>query len=405
MDIERIRRRLAELDPLWVDLALAIGLALVACLQVWMFAHLRPAGPPHPFRMRERLPSDQWIAYVAAAGSFLPLALRRRVPWLALLLSGSAAFLYTLFPWPPAFTILGPMIALYSLAAAATRRRAALVALLAGGLILSVPALALTRVRWVAEAVGMFALLAMAAFLGDAARSRREHIAQVEGRAIEAERTREEEALRRVDEERIRIARDVHDIVAHSLSIVAVQAAAADALLESEPERARESIGHIRVTSKQALAELRSMLDVLRTGDHDAPLEPAPDLSRLDAIADRVREAGVGVALDLAPGLERVPALVSVSVYRIVQEALTNVVRHARASEASVRVALAGDDLTLEVLDDGVGADAADAGDGHGIRGMAERVEALGGSFFAGPRTDARGFRVAAALPLARAAR
>jgi len=400
-----MRRRLAEIDPLWVDLALAIGLALVACLQVWMFAHLRPTGPPHPFRMRVRPSSDQWIAYVAAAGSFIPLALRRRVPWLALLLSGSAAFLYTLFPWPPAFTVLGPMIALYSLAASATRRRAALVALLAGGLVLAVPSLALTRVRWVAEAVGMFALLAMAAFLGDAARSRREHIASVEGRALEAERTREEEALRRVDEERIRIARDVHDIVAHSLSIVAVQAAAADALLADEPDRARESIGHIRVTSKQALAELRSMLDVLRTGEHDAPLEPAPGLSRLDAIADRVREAGVGVALDLAPGLERVPALVSVSVYRIVQEALTNVVRHARASEASVRIALAGDDLTLEVLDDGVGADAADVGEGHGIRGMAERVEALGGSFFAGPRPDTRGFRVAATLPMARAAR
>ena len=170
-------------------------------------------------------------------------------------------------------------------------------------------------------------------------RSRREYIEAVEQRAIEAERTRDEEAHRRVDEERIRIAREVHDIIAHSLSIVNVQASAGMALIDAgEPARARESIGHVRDTSKQALAELRSMLDVLRTGEGDAPLGPIADISQFEKLVQPVRDAGIAVDLTIGFDPALVPAYASVSAYRIVQEALTNTVRHSGAGHVQVRL-------------------------------------------------------------------
>ena len=222
------------------------------------------------------------------------------MPWLALVLSGIAAAVYQVLPFPPAFTVLGPMIALYSLAAYAKRRTTALMALLVAGIFVSVPVFAFSfGVRWVAEVVGSFMLLAAAALLGDTTRSRREYVAEVEARAEEAERTREEEALRRVDEERMRIAREVHDVVAHSLSIVTVQAAAAEAVLDTDPAQARESMGHIRETSREALGELRSMLDVLRTGEAESPLAPAADLTQLERLVAGVREAGLAVDLTI----------------------------------------------------------------------------------------------------------
>jgi signal transduction histidine kinase len=275
--------------------------------------------------------------------------------------------------------------------------------LLVTGVIAAVPVLAFSSsVRWVTDVVGSFIVLAAATLLGEAERNRREYIASVEQRATDAEQNRETEALRRVDEERIRIARDVHDIVAHSLSIVTVQAGAAAALLDAnDPSRARESIENVRSTGKQALTELRSMLDVLRTGESDAPLEPTADISNLDALVTTVRDAGIAVAVDIAGDLETVPAFAAVSAYRIVQEALTNVVRHSGATAATVGVAVTPEKLTLAVTDNGSGSEVDSASTpGHGIRGMRERVEALGGSFSAQSEQD--GFVVCVAIPLTR---
>ena len=406
MDWNAIKKRLALDNPDVADIALAVGLAIVACLQIWAFLHFRPEMP-QPFVPRSDFePRPQYpayLGYIVAACSFLPLAFRRKVPWLAFALSGMSALAYTLAPFPPAFTVLGPMIAIYTLTATAKRRHAGIVALLVGALVLAVAAVTVMQVRWVTEMVGTFALLATAAFLGDTARSRRDYIAEVEQRALDAERTREEEALRRVDEERLRIAREVHDVVAHSLSIIAVQSAAAEALLDADPPRARESVVNIRMTAKQALTELRSVLGVLRTGETEVARRPATDLTQLDHLIEQVRDAGLEVTLDSDLDASRVPALASVSAYRIIQEALTNCVRHARATTAQVSLTVRNDMLHVEVLDNGSGLGEPN-GNGHGIRGMRERVEALGGQFETGPLEDAPGFRVLAVLPLTRSA-
>lgn len=409
MSISDLKTRLRRTDPLVLDIVLALSLAALVCVEILVVSRLRTHGGdfPVPPNVRDmRLPDvPSFFTFALAASAFLPLAVRRTVPWLALTLSGAAALIYQLQPMPPAFVVLGPMLALYALAAHSRRRHAGLIALAAAGVVVAVPVFALgSSERWVAEFVGAFVLLAASALLGDAERNRRAYVAEVEQRALDAERTREEEALRRVDEERIRISREVHDIVAHSLSIVTIQAGAAASLLDrGDDSGARASIENVRTTGKQALAELRSMLDVLRTGDADAPLAPAAELSNIEALVVPVREAGLGVELNVTGDLRSIPAYASVSAYRIVQEALTNIVRHAKAEHAVVNVTVTGRDLVIEITDDGssAGVEPPQEHAGHGIRGMRERVDALGGSFEAGPG-ESGGFRVFATIPLSR---
>ena len=389
-----------RLDPLLVDTAIAVGLMLLVFLQLWIFAQVR--GPAVPNWRPEMLGRRSFgvVPYFLVALTFLPLAIRRQVPWLALLLSGIGAIAYNVQPGlPPAPTVFGPMIALYTLAANATRRRTGMVALMVVLLVAAVPLLAYSSsVRWVADSVGSLVLLAAAALLGEATRNRREYIEQVEQRAIEAERTREEEALRRVDEERIRIAREVHDIVAHSLSIVTIQASAAETLIDKDPEKARESIRNVRTTGKDALTELRSMLEVLRTGEGE-PMAPAAEITQVEKLAEPLREAGIDVNLRTGGDLTEVPAYASVSAYRIAQEALTNIVRHAGASKVDIDIAVDSASLSLTVSDDGISSTGDAAVEGHGILGMRERVEALGGTFGAKALPE-RGFRVSATIPL-----
>ncbi|MCL4078060.1 sensor histidine kinase [Coriobacteriia bacterium Es71-Z0120] len=405
MDAASISGRLRRADPLLVDATVATALTVSVWLVIAFFSHARPQHlPPVPnFALSpEQARPPAFVAYALAALTFMPLAARRTVPWLALVLSTGGALAYQLTRGlAPAPVTFGPMLAMYSYAAYTSRRRGSLIALLVAGTLLAVVAFAFSSsVRWVAEAAGTFVMLAAAALLGEAERNRRKYIAEVERRAELAERTREEEALRRVDEERVRIAREIHDAVAHSLSIIAVQASAASAMLDKDPARARESIDHVRSASKQALSELRSTLGVLRTGEPNAPLEPAQGLAALDHLVERVRAAGLAVDLRVAGDTVRVPAFASVSAYRIAQESLTNVVRHAHASAAAVTVMVTPNEVTVEVVDGGTGA-AAPFEPGHGIRGMRERAEALGGVFEAGPRIDG-GFRVFASIPFVR---
>jgi signal transduction histidine kinase len=409
--ITDIRQRFAALDPRLLDIALAVGLTLLACAQIWLFDALRSATAPlprGPFVVRELPPGSGLLAYAIVAGVFLPLAFRRVSPWVALALSTGFAAAYAIHPLPPTFTVLGPMVAIYSLAAFSTKRQSGFVALFVAGMIAAVPLIAFSSDRWIAQAVGTFALIAAAMLLGEAARNRRAYIAEVEQRAFEAERTREEEALRRVDEERIRIAREVHDIVAHSLSIVTVQASAAATLLDTDPDRARESVEHIRATSKEALGELRSMLDVLRTGDAGVPMAPTADITEIERLVRPVQDSGLAVNLAVHGDLATVPAFASVSAYRIVQEALTNTVRHAKATSVRVALAIVAGRLEIEIMDDGTGPDEQYGGpaesNGHGLRGMRERIDALGGTLVAGPAPSGSGFRVYAMIPLSRSA-
>jgi signal transduction histidine kinase len=209
----------------------------------------------------------------------------------------------------------------------------------------------------------------------------------------------ERESARRLGEERLRIAREVHDVVAHAMVAINVQAGVAAHLLDSDAEQAREALRNIKRTSGEALTDLRATLGVLRDPDQAAPVGPSAGLDDLDAVAGQLRAAGVEVVVDVDT-VRSVPAPVHAASYRIVQEALTNVLRHAHAHAASVVVRADDDTLTIVVADDGTGPDRASEGAGAGVRGMRERAEALGGALEAGARAGG-GWRVEATLPLA----
>jgi signal transduction histidine kinase len=232
-------------------------------------------------------------------------------------------------------------------------------------------------------------------------------VAELRDRAERAEQARDEEARRRVNEERMRIARELHDVVSHTIGVISVQAGVAAHLLERRPDKAAESLAAIRQASDEALGELHAMLGVLREGAGDgdrAPLTPAPGLAELDALVAQAAGAGVEVTVSLVGEPRRLPAAVDLAAYRVVQESLTNVVRHAGASRAEVAVRHTDGQVVVEVTDDGRAGSGAGSGSGNGagqgILGMRERARSLGGSLEAGPRPGG-GFRVQAILPAA----
>lgn len=250
------------------------------------------------------------------------------------------------------------------------------------------------------RALGVIAWMLVVVSAGEISRSRRAYLREVEQRAAEAERTREEEARRRATEERLRIARELHDVLAHQISLINVQAGAA--LHRRDPERAYSALDAIKQASKDTLRELRSTLGVLRqvdTEDGAAPVSPAPSLARLGALAAQTEDAGLPVRLTVEGDAVPLPAKVDLAAYRIVQEALTNTVRHAGRARASVLVRYRADEVAVRVEDDGAAAAGAAVPEGNGLRGMRERAEAVGGSLDAGPRAQG-GFAVDAVLPL-----
>jgi signal transduction histidine kinase len=219
-------------------------------------------------------------------------------------------------------------------------------------------------------------------------------------RSLALTQGRKEEALRQVSEDRLRIARDLHDIVAHNISVINVQANSALHLMDRQPERARLALSTIHEVSKQALVELRSVLGVLRDVDEEAPLAPAPGLAQLAGLLQRSRAGGLAVDVVEQGERHELPAEIDLAAYRIVQESLTNTTRHSGSGRASIHLTYGKGDLLVEVQDDGpaVGGGPVD-GTGRGIIGMSERVEAVGGTLEAGPRLGG-GFCVRARLPL-----
>ncbi len=246
------------------------------------------------------------------------------------------------------------------------------------------------------------------AFLaGKTIRDRRELLDGLRERNRRLEETREEEALRLVAEERVRIARDLHDIVAHNIAGISLQAATGAHVADAHPEQAREALLAIKDASRQTLDELRTTLHLLREGDDDAPLAPTPGLDALDDLVESVDANGVPTTLEVLGDTAGVPDAVAGAAYRIVQESLTNVMRHAGPATASVLVDRVGDGLNIRVEDDGRGASVGVDGagpTGHGLSGMRERALALGGTVEAGPRPGG-GFRVRAWLPVERGPR
>jgi signal transduction histidine kinase len=242
--------------------------------------------------------------------------------------------------------------------------------------------------------VGAWLLVVLAA--SEVARNRRESV-------IEARQMREQESRRRASEERLGIARELHDVLAHNISLINVQSGVALHLMDRQPEQARTALTAIEAASRDALVELRSVLDILRNPEEGAPRAPAPGLARLESLATQARAAGLEVETRIDSDLRQLPAPVDGAVYRIVQEALTNVIKHAGARKAIVHIRRSGSELDVEIEDDGraAGQPSGQPGSGgSGIAGMRERIAALGGRFEAGPSPGGDGFRVRAKLPL-----
>ncbi|MFC6887276.1 MULTISPECIES: sensor histidine kinase [Actinomadura] len=325
------------------------------------------------------------------------LTFRRRAPVavLAVTTAGMAAYLASGGMKSP--LMLTTDIALYTVALTGTRQRAVVAAVAV--------AAALVATGWVfgvgfwlgPEIVALAAQSAGAAAAGDAVRNRRAYIAEVEERARRAERTREEEARRRVLDERLRIARELHDVLAHHVALINVQAGVAAHVLETEPQQARESLAHIRRAARSSLEEVRTTIGLLRhPGTPDEPsAEPSPGLDRLPDLVAGFTAAGLVIDLDVTGTPVDLPSATDLTAYRIVQEALTNASRHASRPFAAVHLDYRP--YALQVVVGNPAAPSPPADSGHGIIGMRERALAVGGAFGAGHR-DGR-FEVRASLP------
>ena len=365
-----------------LDVLLAAGVTCLAQLEVWTIED------PGTRRI--------WLAVVALVMT-VPLAWRRQVP-LATAVAVNAALTISAFAWElpdqTIFPTIALVIATYSVAAWCGRAAAVV-----GGALALVPVVShqLARQNDYADAVFIVAMLLAVWVAGRLVRRHRRQAADVADHAAVVEREAEARQQAAVAEERLRIARELHDVVAHSVSMITVQAGAERRVLDDGNPSTKETLESIERTGRQAMAEMRRLLGVLRTTDDEA-LAPQPSVRHLDVLIDEARAAGVpveyrleGDAMTLSPGVD-------LAAYRIVQEALTNIIKHAGPASATVTIRYGKSQLELEVADTGGGATGA-ANDGHGLIGMQERVALYGGQL----RTENRsphGYVVHARLPI-----
>jgi signal transduction histidine kinase len=377
-------------QPLWVDAVLAF--AVVAAQIAGTEILVRTAGSDRPMDV---------VGYGLLAASGGALAFRDRAPVGVLLAVVGSVLVYTWLGYAGGFYTVSLVFAIWAAVAAGYR----VVALVVCGALIALVIVAsyVVPIGHAADAdapIWMAGWLAASFVLGEVSRSRRRYLEQVEQRAIDAERTREEEARRRAGEERLRIARDLHDVLAHNISTINVQAGVAAHLIGEQSDQARDALITIKDTSKDALRELRDTLGMLRQVDDErAPRTPSPSLARLDELVAAMSAGGMEVRVERTGAPRPLPPTVDRAAYRIVQESLTNVTRYAHASTATVSLDYGPYDLTVQVDDDGRGSSAAVPTGGSGIAGMRERVAAAGGDLEVGP-LPGRGFRVRARLPL-----
>jgi signal transduction histidine kinase len=383
-----VRRLAAGGDPgIIVDAGLGITAAALTAIAAWGLPGLISTSITGPWWLRALLP---------LLGA--PLLLRRRAPllmWAAIWAGLALLSRFTLaVPWA-AFTFV-LFAAAYSLGAHASLRRAVAALVVAAPVIIEIShkgRLGLPYAQDGGKRAVILSLLQLLAFLlaGVLVRARKES-ASLAARGLALQRQAEQAAAA----ERARIARELHDIVAHHLSVIVLQAAGARA--SGKP--AAVPLEKIENSARQAIAETRRLLGVLRDPDEEAGLAPQPGIGDLDALAASVRAAGLPVNLLIDGDIATLPAAVDVSVYRIVREALTNVLKHAGPAHADVTIGCAAEAVTIEVTDNGTGhRDHQAPADGHGLAGMRERAAVFGGELAAGPRTGG-GFSVRARLPL-----
>lgn len=377
-DPEAAARRTLIADGL-----LAAGIAALLTVVTFFASHQQPGRRPFD--------AGAVALVILASGA---LAARRRHPVAVLALVFGATLVYFVLGYAPGPIWLALMVAFVTAVAQGHRVAGAIVAVAGFGIFPWLHTLLRDG-----PAPSLVSLVALPAWLlvlfgvGEAVRIRRE-------RAAEAIRIREEETLRRASEERLRIARELHDALGHHLSLINVQSGVALHLAEELPEQTRSSLFAIKEASKEALSELRSVLNILRQEGERAPRSPTSTFDRLDELVSQAAAAGLEVRTETDGEARPLPFGVDVAAFRIVQEALTNVARHAGPATASVRLTYGDRDLTVQVDDDGQGTNLRGlAGSGKGIAGMRERVAALGGDLEAGPRPGG-GFRVRARLPL-----
>jgi signal transduction histidine kinase len=388
---------------------LLVGLIFGVTVLIWAaYRHAPPADIGGGGRYRAVDP----LGTVLVLLQTVPLAWRRSRPVPALVVIATAGLVFSAFNYLPVTGGVGAVIGLYSVAAHCERRRS--VASLAGVLAVGLAILGLSGINHhitFSDAVAEVLVFAVAWTMGDNLRTRRAYTASLEERADRLEREQEDGARRAVNEERARIARELHDVVAHSVSVMVVQAGAARRVLRRDPDRAAEALSSIETTGRQALDELRRLLGMLRKYTDQPPsLTPQPQLRDLETLLAQVEEAGVAVQLTVEGQPRDLPSGIDLSVFRIVQEALTNTLKHAGPAHAHIALRYSPHELVLQVSDDGRGAadqlgraDGNGRREGQGLVGMRERVALYGGELRTGPRPGG-GYEVEARLPLTPAA-
>ena len=387
----------------WPREAAITATAFVICLLGGVIQVNDTLAPPHA------------AAYVIAVVSCAVLPLRHRTP-LAVLAATTGCGLAV----PPLGLLLTPLIVapvvitVYSLAVRTERRTASAAVLTSAALlVISIPVF--EELSWSdsSRMAVVAASLLVAGLLGYSVQNRRAYLAAVEERAWRAEKGRDDEARRRVAEERVRIARELHDLVAHQITLANAQATVAAHLFDTRPEQTRQSLKELVETTSDALDYLRATVGLLRqSGDAVEPVEPAPGLSRLPTLLESFRRAGLYVSVHQDGTVRPLPPGVDLTAYRIVQEALTNVTKHAGTGSARVHLTWKHDHVTITVADDGEGAGTTPNAStrprparlpqrppGYGLIGMRERATAVGGELRAG-RQPGGGFLVASQLPL-----
>jgi signal transduction histidine kinase len=357
-------------------------------------------GEAHPHQISDKLPPGSAAAHMPDAAlllvalACLVLAGRFRWPLAVLAICTAAVTAYTALGYVSGAAMIAPPIALYALAVRSTPRRAIVCGVVSMGVLLAASAAANPFGPITAGGFWIIpALFVLACFGGIAVANRRAYVSSIQARAEDA-------ARRRIDDERLRIARELHDVVAHTMATINVQASAAAHVAGQRPEAAVDALGVIKSVSKDGLRELRAILNVLRqTDEPDAPF-PAPGLAQVGDLIASAETAGLPVTLTVTGSPGPLPDEIDLAAYRIVQESLTNAIRHAGPASATVSLAFTGTELAIEVADNGLGAPAAaGSGGGHGLPGMRERAASVGGILDAGPASGG-GFRVTARLPL-----